>query len=78
MAKARSSQKSARVTGKVVKGKPNKAGSAKARRVKPARPSPAKSRKAMPKLARERKPEPVVEIPEIPPPLPAPIASFTF
>jgi len=25
-----------------------------------------------------RKPAPVVEIPEVPPPLPAPIASFTF
>ena len=75
MAKARSSQKAA---GKAAKAKPNKSGSAKARRGNPARPSPAKARKAMPKIVRERKPDPVVEIPEIPPPLPAPIASFTF
>jgi hypothetical protein len=76
MAKARASRKSG--------GKVSKAGKAKrsgARRPKPARSAAKAARKP---LARASKPlkasrvVPVVEIPETPPPLPQPIASFTF
>jgi hypothetical protein len=77
MAKARSSGKSGGKARKAGKVKQSKAGSGKARRPKVASGATAKARKPVsaPKL---RKPAPVEEIPEIPPPLPAPIASFTF
>jgi hypothetical protein len=80
MAKARSSRKAGSKARKVGKAKAGKARSAKARRVKPAR-GPAKAvhkPAAVGSTVRERKAPPPVEIPEIPPPLPAPIASFTF
>jgi hypothetical protein len=81
MAKTRPSRKSVRKT--APKAKPRKARPAKAR---PAKPSggAAKARKAAiavkapVKAPKPRRIAPVVEIPEIPPPLPAPIASFTF
>jgi len=77
MAKARASRKSAVKAHKAGKAK----GSASARRPKPAG-SAAKARKpvadAVAKPAKVRKAAPVVEIPETPPPLPQPIASFTF
>jgi len=77
MAKGRSSVKSGGKARKSGKAKQSKAGSGKARRPKAAGGASAKARKpaSPPKL---RRPVPVVEVPEIPPPLPAPIASFTF
>jgi len=82
MAKARASRKTGgkAKTHRVGKAKAPKARSAKARRAKSTGPAPKDHRKpvASGKPIRERKVPPPVEIPEIPPPLPAPIASFTF
>ena len=82
MAKAHSSRKAGRKADKATKVKRGKAPVAKARRAKPTRPVKARKVAAAsaPKiiLSKPRRPEPVVEIPEVPPPLPAPIASFTF
>ena len=80
MAKAQASRKSGHKAGKPGKAKAAKARVAKARRPKPVH-SAAKvaPRKSAPPAVKPRKAPPVVvEIPEIPPPLPAPIASFTF
>jgi hypothetical protein len=81
MAKARASRKSAGKARKAGKAKRSGAQRASARRPKPAR-SAAKARRpaahATAKPAKVRKEAPVVEIPETPPPLPQPIASFTF
>jgi len=77
MAKARSSGKSggkARKSGKV---KPSKARSGKARRPKAAGSAAVRARRPV-SAPKPKKQAPVVEVPEIPPPLPAPIASFTF
>ena len=80
MAKTRPSRKPVR---KAPKAKPRKARPAKARRAKPAGGAakarkPALAVKGPVKAPKPRRTPPVVEIPEIPPPLPAPIASFTF
>jgi hypothetical protein len=77
MAKGRSSAKSGGKGRKPAKVKQSKVRSGKARRPKVADAAAAKARKPV-SAPRLRKPAPVEEIPEIPPPLPAPIASFTF
>jgi hypothetical protein len=76
MAKSRLSRKSAGKARKAGKQKSSKARSVKARRSKPRRAA-AKARKPAGAL-KVRKQPPVEQLPEIPPPLPAPIASFTF
>jgi hypothetical protein len=81
MAKARSAGKSGGKARKTAKVKPSNARGAKARRAKPARaPAKAQRKAAAPSAPpmRVKKAAPEVLIPEIPPPLPAPIASFTF
>jgi hypothetical protein len=78
MAKAQASRKSGRKSGKPGKAKPAKARVAKARRAKPVRSAAKAPRKSAPAARPRSLPPVVVEIPEIPPPLPAPIASFTF
>jgi len=81
MAKARASRKSAGKAHKAGKAKRSGAQRASARRSKQAG-SAAKARKpaahAIAKPTKVRKAAPIVEIPETPPPLPLPIASFTF
>ena len=81
MAKARASRKSASKVRKAGKAKPSGGQRASARRPKPAGGA-MKARKpaahAAAKPMKVRKEAPVVEIPETPPPLPQPIASFTF
>ena len=70
MAKTRPSRKATGKARKAGKAK-SKARSAKARRAKPVYVAKTRRKAPPPKVT-------VVEIPEIPPPLPAPIASFTF
>lgn len=83
MGKARPSRASGKA-GKTGKAKGRPTGGAKPRRAKPA-PKPTvqargKSPRAViaPKPVRPEKEPQENHIPEIPPPLPAPIASFTF
>jgi len=76
MAKSRPARKSGGKARKPAKAKQTKVRSAKPQR-KPAGQVAAKG-KVGGSGPKARKQAPVVEIPEIPPPLPAPIASFTF